>query len=40
MIFFVYPNEESLFFVVKDTTGAWPITIKIASFKEPVTLLK
>jgi len=27
LVFFIYPNQESLFFVVEDTSAIWPISI-------------
>jgi hypothetical protein len=27
LVFFIYPNQESLFFVVEDTSSIWPISI-------------
>jgi hypothetical protein len=27
LVFFINPNQESLFFVVEDTSAIWPISI-------------
>jgi len=40
LIFFVDPDEESLGIVMEDTSTRWPVSVKVASRKESVTLLE
>jgi hypothetical protein len=38
LIFFINPNEESLGVIMEDTSTRWPVSVKVASRKESVTL--
>ena len=38
LIFFVDPDEESLGIVMEDTSTRWPVSVKVASSKESVSL--
>ena len=38
LIFFVDPDEESLFGVVENSSSGWPVSVEIASDKESVSL--
>jgi hypothetical protein len=38
LILFVDPDEESLGVVVEDTSAGWPVSVKVASLKESVSL--
>ena len=38
LILFVDPDEESLGVVVEDTSSGWPVSVKVASLKESVSL--
>jgi len=40
LIFFVDPDEESLGIVMEDTSTRWPVSVKVASSKESVSLLE
>ena len=40
LIFFVNPDEESLFFVVENTSAVGPVAIKASNFEETVSLPK
>lgn len=40
LIFFVDPDEESLFFVVENTSAVGPVTIEASNFEETVSLPK
>jgi len=40
LIFFVDPDEESLGIVMEDTSTRWPVSVKVASRKESVSLLE
>jgi len=40
LILFVNPDEESLGIVVEDTSALWPVSVKVASSQESVTLLE
>jgi hypothetical protein len=38
LIFFIDPDEESLGFVMEDTSTGWPVSVEIASSKESISL--
>ncbi len=38
LILLVDPDEESLGVVVEDTSSGWPVSVKVASLKESVSL--
>ena len=38
LIFFVDPDKESLGIVMEDTSTRWPVSVKVASSKESVSL--
>jgi len=38
LIFFIDPDEESLGFIVEDTSTGWPVSVEIASSQESVSL--
>jgi len=40
LIFFVNPDEESLFFVVENTSAVGPVSIEASYFEETVSLPK
>ena len=40
LIFFVDPDEESLFFVVENTSAVGPVAIEASNFEETVSLPK
>lgn len=40
LIFFVHPDEESLFFVVENTSAVGPVAIEASNFEETVSLPK
>lgn len=40
LIFFVDPDEESLGIVMEDTSTRWPVSVKVASSQESVSLLE
>lgn len=40
LILLVYPNQESFFFVVEDTSASWPVSVETTWLQEPVSLLE
>jgi len=38
LILFVDPDEESLGFIMEDTSSGWPVSVKVASSQESVSL--
>jgi hypothetical protein len=40
LVFFVYPNQECLCIVVKNTSATWPVSVQTASLKETIALPK
>jgi len=40
LVFFVDPDEESLFVVVEDASALWPVAVETACLKESVALLE
>ena len=40
LILFVDPDKEGLFIIVEDASTLWPVSVKVARLKEPITLLE
>ena len=40
LIFFIYPNQDSLRLIMENTSARWPISIEVACCEESVTLLE
>jgi hypothetical protein len=38
LILFVDPDEESLSFVVEDTSSVWPLSVEVACLEESISL--
>lgn len=40
LVFFIYPHEECLLFVMEDSTAIRPVQIKATSLQEPITFFE
>ena len=40
LIFFINPDEESLFFVMENTSASWPVSVETTGFQESISFLE